>query len=131
MSTYPKQLREFDGVSLATGPNGSKVRTTGWGDTHVVLNDTMVPVTDYTVNVLLRFIEEDYTGYITTIDHTKHEDRFRPLDTSFGDTVVFPNGVAIVGDKTPNEILEIIRVLWDIERTRGANRTGLATSVQS
>lgn len=130
MSIYPKQLQNFDTVSVASGPGGSKIRETSFGNT-VVLTNGITPVADYTVNTLLRFLEEDYTGYITTIDYTKSEDRFRPFDTSFGDTVVFPNGVAIVGDKPAQELIDIMRVLWDNERTKGANQTGLATSVDN
>lgn len=128
MSVYPKQLQKFDQVSYATGPGGSKVRSTSF-ESHVVLTNGLTPVMDYTVNALLRFIEEDYTNYITTIDYTKSEDRFRPFDTSFGDTVVFPSGVALVGDKPAGELIDIMRVLYDNERTKDANRTGLATSV--
>ena len=128
MAIYPKQLQKFDEVSYATGPNGSKVRENSF-ENHVVLTDGLTPVMDYTVNVLIRFIEEDYTNYITTIDYTKSEARFRPFDTSFGDTVVFPSGVALVGDKSAGELIDIMRVLYDLERTHDDNRTGLATSV--
>ena len=125
---YPKQLQNFDAVSLASGPGGSKIRENSFGN-KVVLTNGLLPVTDYTVNVLLRFLEEDYTGYITTIDHVRREDRFTPFDTSFGDVVVFPNNVAIVGDKAAQELIDIMRVLYDTDRTRGDAQTGYATSV--
>ena len=130
MSLLPKQLQKFTDTSIATGPGGTKVRNYSFGD-HVVLNDGLVPVTDYTVNTLLRFMEEDYTEYVTTIDYTKSEDRFRPFDGDFGDEVVFPSGVAISGDQVVNEIIEILRVLWEIRATRTVNKTGKATSVQN
>ena len=129
MAIYPKQLQFFTPVSVATGPGGSKVRDVSFGD-HVVLNNGASVSGDYTVNKLLRFIEEDYTNYLTTINHTRREPRFKPFDTPFGDVVVFGSGSTISGDQVANELIEILRVLWDIERTVAPNQIGLATSVE-
>lgn len=130
MAIYPKQLQKFVDVSLASGPGGTKVRENTFGD-HVVLGNGSTVVGDYTVNKILRFIEEDYYGYITTIDHTKHAERFRPFDTDFGDKVVFANGTVLNADQVANELIEVMRVLYDIDRARGANNTGKATSIQA
>ena len=130
MAIYPKQLQPFTPVSSATGPGGSKVRDTSFGD-HVVFPNGNPIASDITVNKLLRFIEEDYTGYLTTLGHTRREPRFRPFDTPFGDVVVFANGSTITGDQYVNELIEVLRVLWDIDRAVAPNQTGLATSVQN
>lgn len=125
MAIYPKQLQLFDKNVI-----GGDIGTPSFGD-HVVLADGITPVADYTVNTLIRFIEEDFTNYITTIDYVRHEPRFRPFDTDFGDVVVFPAGVAITGDQAANEIIEIFRVLWDADRAVTFNSIGYATSVQN
>ena len=127
---YPKQLQQFDQVSEATGPGGSKIRDTSFSDV-VVLGDGSTVVVDYTVNTVLRFLEEDYyKHYITTIDHVRREPRFQPFDTPFGDVVVFPAGT-ITGDQAAGELIEIMRVLWDIDRAVTNNSIGYATSTQN
>lgn len=131
MSLLPKQLQLFTDVSIATGPGGTKVRNYSFGD-YVVISAGATPVIDYTVNELLRFLKESYHQMVTAIDDTKSDDRFRPFDGPFGDTVVFPNGVLISTDQAANEIIEIFRVLWDTQRnTRTVNQTGYATSVKA
>ena len=129
MAIYPKQLQFFTPVSDATGPGGSKVRDTSFGD-YVVFPAGTPVASDLTVNTVLRFLEEDYTGYLTTINDTRREPRFRPFDTSFGDVVVFANGSTITGNQFANELIAILRTLWDIERRVAPNRIGLATSVE-
>ena len=129
MAIYPKQLQLFTPVSIATGPGGSKVRDTSFGD-YVVFPNGFSVLGDYTVNTVLRFLEEDYTGYLTTINDTRREPRFRPFDTSFGDVVVFADGSTITGNQFANELIAILRTLWDIERRVAPNRIGLATSVE-
>jgi len=127
MAIYPKQLQQFDPVSLASGPGGSKIRDTSFANS-VVLSDGNTVLEPYTVNIMIRFLEEDYyKEYVTTIDHVRREPRFQPFDTSFGDVVVFPPG-AISGDKSAGEIIDIMRVLWDIDRTVTPNSIGYATS---
>ena len=129
MAIYPKQLQFFTPASDATGPGGSKVRNTSFGD-HVVFPAGTPVASNITVNKLLRFIEEDYTGYLTTIEHTRRESRFKPFDTPFGDTVVFPSGTPIGSEKPANELIAILRIEWDNERKVAPNRIGLATSVE-
>jgi len=130
MAIYPKQLQHFDTVSFASGPGGSKIRDTSF-DNKVVLTDGSTVISPYTVNTIIRFIEEDYySEYVTTIDHVRSEPRFQPFDTSFGDVVVFPAG-PITGDQAVGEIIDIMRVLWDIDRTVSSNSIGYATSVQN
>jgi hypothetical protein len=122
--SYPKQLQLFDKTVI-----NSNIGTPSFGD-KVVLSDGSPVVAPFTVNMIIRFIEEDYTGYITTVDHVRHEPRFRPFDTAFGDVVVFAPGT-ISGDQAANELIEVIRVLWDIDRAVTPNSIGYATSVQS
>jgi hypothetical protein len=124
---FPKQLKLFTDISIATGPGGSKIRTYSFGNKVVIPAST--PVGDYTVNTVLRFIEEDYTKYFTTIDYTKSEDRFRPFQDDFGDTVVFPAGVAISSDQAANELIEVLRVLYSLRGKRTATKTGFAKQV--
>ena len=114
MAILPKQLQLFGDPSF-----GDKV----------VLSSGITPIADYTVNTIIRFLEEDYNpNYITTIDHVRQEPRFRPFDTDFGDVVVYPSGVEIASDQAANEIIEIMRVLWDIDRAVGPNSFGKASS---
>ena len=120
--SYPKQLQLFDKTVIS-----SDIGTPSFGD-KVVLSDGATVITPYTVNIIIRFIEEDFTGYITTVDHVRHEPRFRPFDTAFGDVVVFPVGT-ISGNQAANELIEVIRVLWDIDRAVTPNSIGYATSV--
>lgn len=124
MSAYPKQLQLFDKNMIA-----GDIGTPSFGD-YVTLGDGSTVVVPYTVNMIIRFIEEDYTKYVTTVDHVRHEPRFRPFDTSFGDVVVFPVG-NITGDQAANELIEVMRVLWDIDRAVSSNSIGYATSVQN
>lgn len=128
MTVYPKQLQHFDTRSYATTPGNTQIRDTSFGDS-VVLSDGNTVLTDYTVNTMIRFLEEDYyKQYITTIDHVRSEPRFQPFDTSFGDVVVYPTGV-ISGDQAAGEIIDIMRVLWDIDRKVTDNSIGYATSI--
>ena len=126
MAIYPKQLQQFDTRSFATTPGNTQIRDTSFGD-KVILTDGLTVLADYTVNKMIRFLEEDYTGYITTIDHVRREPRFQPFDTSFGDVVVYPTGT-ISGDQAAGEIIAIMRVLWDIDRAVTDNSIGYATS---
>jgi hypothetical protein len=122
--SYPKQLQLFDETVI-----NSDIGTPSFGD-KVVLGDGWSVLEPYTVNIVLRFLEEDYTGYLTTIDHVRHEPRFRPFDTAFGDVVVFPAG-SISGDQSANELIEVMRVLWNIDRAVSPDSIGYATSVQN
>jgi hypothetical protein len=122
--SYPKQLQLFDKTVI-----NSDIGTPSFGD-KVVLGDGWSVLEPYTVNIVLRFLEEDYTGYSTTIDHVRRAPRFRPFDTAFGDVVVFAPG-SIPGDQAANELIEVMRVLWDIDRAVSPNSIGYATSVQN
>jgi hypothetical protein len=121
MATYPKQLQLFEKNVI-----GGDISTPSFGD-KVILSDGYAVITPYTVNMIIRFLEEDYTGYITTIDHVRHEPRFRPFDTPFGDVVVIATG-NVSGDQAANELIEIMRVLWDIDRDVTDNSFGYASS---
>lgn len=124
MSVYPKQLQLFDETVI-----NSDIGTPSFGD-RVVLSNGETVITPYTVNLIIRFLEEDYTGYATTIDHVRHAPRFRPFDTSFGDVVVFAPG-PISSDQVANELILIMRVLWDFDRAVTFDSMGYATSVQN
>jgi hypothetical protein len=125
---FPEQLKLFTEVSIASGPGGSKIRNYSFGNV-VIIATPATPPGDYTVNTVLRFIEEVYNDYLTTIDYTKSENRFRPFQDDFGDTVVFPGGVAIGSDQSANELIEIMRVLYSIRGKRTATKTGFAKQV--
>lgn len=70
----------------------------------------------------------DLSG-ITYAKRTRPRDRF--FKSSFGDTVVFPASTPISGAKAANELIEIMRVLWDNDRLVAFDGIGYATSVQS
>lgn len=127
MAILPKQLQPFDETVIPV-PAGGQIGGPSFGD-RVVLSAGITPVADYTVNTMIRFLEEDYnTNYITTIDHVRQEPRFRPFDTDFGDVVVYPSGVQITVDQSAGEIIDIMRVLWGIDREVTDNSFGYASS---
>ncbi len=126
MAILPKQLQQLDDTVIPV-PAGGQIGGPSFGD-HVVLASGITPVSDYTVNMVIRFMEEDYTHYITTIDHVRHEPRFRPFDTDFGDQVVFPSGVAVGTDQTVGALIDIMRVFWATDRAVTANSFGRASS---
>jgi hypothetical protein len=119
--SYPKQLQLFDKNVI-----NSDIGTPSFGDTVVLSGGAVGPTT---VNQVIRYIEETFTGYLTTIDHVRHEPRFRPFDTAFGDVVVFSGTPGT--DQAANELIEVMRVLWDIDRAVSPNSIGYATSVQN
>jgi hypothetical protein len=121
---FPKQLQLFDKNVI-----GGDIGTPSFGD-KLILGDGYTVLTPYTVNMIIRFLEEAYTGYITTVDHVRHEPRFRPFDTAFGDVVVFAPGT-ISGDQAADELIEVMRVLWAIDRAVSPNSIGYATSVKN
>lgn len=126
MANYPKQLQLLD-TNYIGGDIGA-----GAGD-KVIYSNGFTPPTDVTVNDLLAVISDtlygiDLTG-VTNLIRTR--DRFRAFDTSFGDTVVYPGGVAMTSDQAANELIEIMRVLWDIDRAVTNNSIGYATSTQN
>ena len=123
---YPKQLQLIDERSSIR--KGSRAL----GD-QVVYSNGFTPPADVTVNDLLAVINAllygiDLTGITNNI---RTRDRYRAFDTPFGDTVVYPGGVAMTSDQYANEMIEILRVLWDIDRTVTNNGIGYATSVQA
>ena len=121
MAIYPKQLQFYD---ESTGFR------TGQGE-KVIYSNGFTPAQDITVNQLILAIDSTINGIDLTgaTGNVRSRPRIRQFDTSFGDTVVFPGATPLVGDQTANELIAVMRVLYGIERTRGANRTGLATSV--
>jgi hypothetical protein len=129
MANYPKQLQLYPTHSYAGAP-GNRIRDKAPGD-RIIISDGFTPPSDLTVNDIIYDISVNLYGIdITGITHGK---RTRPRDRlfkdDFGDIVVFPSGTPISGPKTANELIEILRVLWDIEHTVAPNRIGKATSV--
>lgn len=123
MALYPKQLQLLD---ESTGYRK------GYGET-LVYSNGFTPPTAITVNDVIRAIDAsiygiDLTGITGTI---RTRDRYRQFTGSFGDVVVFPGSVAISGNQAANELIEVLRVLWDIANPRTVNKTGKATSVQN
>lgn len=123
MALYPKQLQLLD---ESTGYRKS------YGET-IIYSNGFVPTSDITVNGVIYAIDATINGIdITGITgNIRTRDRYRKFTSDFGDVVVFPGSVAITGDQAANELIEILRVLWDIENPRTVNKTGKATSVQN
>ena len=124
--SYPKQLQLFDENYIGgdIGPGSGK---------REIYSNGFTPPGDVTVNILLAVINDvlhdlDLTG-ITNSKRTA--ERFRAFDTSFGDVVVYPGGVAMTSAQAANEMIEIMRVLWDIDRAVSPNSIGYATSVKN
>lgn len=132
MSIYPKQLQYYDWDSQASSSVGKAPNVRKGRGTHPVYPDGFVPPSNVTVNELVSFVIPstiygvDLTGASGFI-RTRPE--HRQFDGSFGDTVVFPASVAITGGKVVNEIIDILRLLYDQNRARTSTRTGYATSV--
>lgn len=129
MSNYPKQLQLYPAHPY-TGTPGNRIRENAPGD-RVIISDGFTPPSDLTVNDIIYDISVNLYGIdITGITHgkrTRPEGRFFKDD--FGDVVVFPASTPISGAKTVNELIDILRVLWDIEHTVAPNRIGKASSV--
>lgn len=129
MSQYPEQLQLLDAHYIGSS---SPIKGNPPGDRAIYSNGFTPPV-DVTVNSLLAVISDTLYGIdMTGITHNfRTRPRYRKFDTSFGDTVVYPGGVAVVGDQSANEMIEIMRVLYDIDRSRGtkaAPKTGYASA---
>ena len=121
MAIYPKQLQYYD---ESTGFR------TGQGE-RVIYSNGFNPAQDITVNDVILAIDATIYGIDLTgvTGYVRSRPRIRQFDTSFGDTVVFPGGVALVSDQAANELIAVCRVLYDIDRVRDENVTGYATSV--
>lgn len=121
MATYPKQLQLFD--RNVTGGYAGTVWFAGSG---VLAGNTPGPIT---VNQAIRHIEQKYTGYTSTAEHVRREPRFRPFDTPFGDVVVFADSPG--SSQGANQLIEVMRNLWDTDRAVTNNSIGYATSVKN
>ena len=123
---YPKQLQLIDERSSIRKGNR------GLGD-QVIYSNGFTPPADVTVNDLLGVINNLLYGIDLSgaTNSRRTRDRYRAFDTPFGDTVVYPGGVAMTSAQTANEMIEILRVLWDINRAVTNNGIGYATSVQA
>jgi len=131
MANYPKQLQLYPTNSYA-GTVGDRVREASPGD-RVIITDGFTPPSDMTINSIIYDIGSvlygvDLSG-ITYNKRTRPRDRF--FKSSFGDIVVFLASNPISGDKAANELIEIMRTLWDIDRAVTPNSIGYATSVQN
>jgi len=126
MATYPKQLQLID------SPSSIREGARGLGD-KVVYSNGFTPPSDVTVNALLAVINDTLYGLDLSgiTNQIRTRDRYRRFDTSFGDTVVYPGGVAMTSDQAANEMIEIMRVLWDVDRAVTNNSIGYATSVDN
>ena len=123
---YPKQLQLID------EPSSIRKGDRGLGD-KVVYSNGYAPPVDVTVNDVLASINNLLNGIdLTGITNNKRtRDRYRGFDTPFGDIVVYPASVAMTSDQYANEMITILRVLWDIDRAVTTNGIGYATSVQN
>ena len=117
MAIYPKQLQQFDDdAAFRVGRLNEPVMAAG-----------TIP-SDTTVNDVLGILELHFSG--DTESWSRSRPRFRRFDTSFGDTVVFTNG-QVITEQVAGELIEVLRVLWDIDRAVSDNSFGHATSVQN
>ena len=117
MAIYPKQLQQFDGdTSFRKGRINEPVLAAGTISGDKTVNDIL--------GILeLHFSEDVYPW-------TRTRPRFQHFDTSFGSIVVFTDGQAVT-EQVAGELIAILRVLWDTDRTVTPNSIGYATSVQS
>ena len=124
MAIYPKQLQPFDTNYIRgdiKGRTGNKV----------IYTKGFTPASNVTVNDLLAVLNDtiydiDFTGITNGI---RTRARFRHFDSSFGDVVVYPGGVAMPANQFANEMIEILRVLYGLDHTVSGNRIGHAKSV--
>jgi hypothetical protein len=131
MSLYPKQLQFYTENSEAVGPGNTRVRNAAPGELGVI-SDGYTPSVNITVNALLFDIGTSVNGLdLTGATYSKRtRPEHRPFDSAFGQKVIFPQGVAITGTRTVNELIAILRAEYDIYRAKTATKTGLATSVK-
>lgn len=132
MANYPKQLQFYTENSIARGPGDSQVRDAAPGE-RPVISDGFNPPGDLTVNDIIFDISSIIYGIdlssITFEKRTRPEHRL--FKDGFGQVVVFPGSTPISGAKSVNELIAILRVLWDIQHAVTDNSIGLATSVQN
>lgn len=115
MANYPKQLQQFDNnAAFRVGRANETVMAAG-----TISGDT-------TVNDVLSILELYFRKDITSWSRTRP--RFRHFDTSFGDTVVFTDG-QVITEQAAGELIEVLRILWAIDRAVSDNSNGYATSV--
>ena len=128
MATYPKQLQFFE-AGPVPGAAGDKIGSPAVGDIEIY-SDGFTPGAPVTVNGMLAVLSDTIYGIDLTgiTNNIRTRPRFQKFDTSFGDVVVFPVA-PVSGPQYANEIIAIMRVLYDIDRTRDENQTGYATSV--
>lgn len=124
MSLYPKQLQYFDESTAFRTSDGERV----------VYSGGFTPGSDITVNGVLVAISDLLYGIdISGATHvTRTRDRFRLFADAFGDEVVFPAATPIASPQAVNELIAVLRVLWEIRHTRGTKatpKTGYATAV--
>ncbi len=117
MAIYPKQLQQFDGDTTFRKGRVNEV---------VLAAGTISG--DKTVNDILSILELHFSRDINS--ETRTRPRFRRFDTSFGSTVVFTDA-QVITEQAAGELIAILRVLWDIDRTVTNNSIGYATSVQN
>lgn len=114
---YPKQLQQFDDdAAFRVGRVNEPVMSAG------------TIATDTTVNDVLGILELHFSK--DTLSWSRTRPRFQHFDTSFGDTVVFTNG-QVITEQVAGELIEVLRILWDIDRAVTDNSIGYATSTQN
>jgi len=117
MAIYPKQLQQFDDdTTFRKGRVNEPVLAAG------------TVSGDKTVNDILGIMGLHFSGDINAWTRTRP--RFQHFDTSFGSTVVFTDGQTIT-EQVAGELIEVLRLLWDIDRAVTPNSIGYATSVQN
>ena len=121
MAIYPKQLQFYDeSTDFRIGRGEQIIYSNGFTPPqNITVNDVILAIDAAIYGIDLSGV----TGYV------RSRPRIRQFDTSFGDTVVFPGGVALTSDQAANELIAICRVLYSIDRVRDESVTGYASSV--
>ena len=122
MALLPKQLQRLT-------PDLDNIRKTQSSWVVIPNGFTIGPGWSWTANAMIKHIHDSLQKKGVP---GRYLDRWRPLDTSAGSTVVAADGYVFNLDYTPNMALEFIETILQAELdVRTVDRTGLATSVKA
>jgi len=126
MSLYPEQLQYYSMPSVATGPDGKKVREDKVNGNEVVIAASTVSG-DINVNDLLHLVGQKLYG--TALSSVRCAPRVQPFDTDFGNVIVYAQDTVLAENVTVNGAIFELRGKWDAYRKVDKRKIGLATSV--
>jgi hypothetical protein len=134
MSLYPEQLQFKTAASIATGPNGTKVRPGATQPGNVVVYASgFTPTAALTVNAIIYQIHAKLFGLDLTgnVGYERSRREYQTFDTPFGKVEVLPKSVALPANFTANDLIALLRSEWDKVSKRSATKTGYATSIDA